>query len=216
MLRTADIILTHGTNSIQVQLYGPTYTHAALFIGGDTQGTPLIAEAVPSAEAGASGQVRSVPLELSTVYTDGQAISSFRPIATLTVAGRKAVATAAAKYTSQNLTYWNPVLDLASPFASAWLWWNAIPKSTVRFNQAKARMLGEKDRIDSFICSTLVWRSYLDGTQGVIDLSLPNNVTVTTGDLATYADPEFLQAISADFVFPDTIGLNTRVLFRIF
>ena len=65
---TADILVTSALGSPQTSLYGPNYAHAAPYLGGDSDGTPLIAEAVTAAEASSFGQVRALPLELSTVY----------------------------------------------------------------------------------------------------------------------------------------------------
>jgi hypothetical protein len=215
-MRTADIILTHGLHSIQTTLYGPTYTHAALFLGGDSNGTPLIAEAVPSGETGGSPEVRSLPLEPSTVFTDGMVVNFFRPLAALDAAGRTAVAAAAAGYTAQGLHYWT-LLDFGA-FGAAWLWWNPTlhtPRNPYRFSKAEADLLSRKTMTVRFICSTLVWRAYFDATGGAIDISVPNNLTIATGVLKPYVDPAFLQAIGPDFVFPDTIGLNTSVVYKV-
>ena len=66
-----------------------------------------------------------------------------------------------------------------------------------------------------FICSTLVWRAYFDGTGGAIDISNPNHLTISSAVLQQYVDPAFLRAIGPDFVFPDTIGLNGAVVYKV-
>ena len=41
-IRKADILVTGSTISPQLAWYGPNYTHTALYLGGDGNGTPMI------------------------------------------------------------------------------------------------------------------------------------------------------------------------------
>ena len=92
-MRTADILMTSALGSPQTFLYGTNYTHAALYLGGDSDGTPLIAEAVTAVEASSFGQVRALPLELSPVYQGcPTSVAVFRATQPLTYVQRAAIA----------------------------------------------------------------------------------------------------------------------------
>jgi hypothetical protein len=211
-MRTADVVLELNLTSPQIALYGPNYSHAALFLGGDTNGTPLIAEAVTAQEGGTLGQVRTVPLELSTVYTDGRLIDFYRRF-DITAAERIAIVSWASGITAQGLPYFNVATDLAGPFLTASLFWNFQthqPTNTSRFNLALGYLSAEKFRLDKFICSTLVWRSYYEGTGHRVDISLPNNIAVSPASVLGnwVSDPAFIDRLRPYFVFPDTIALS--------
>lgn len=208
LLRTADIILALDPTSIQIRYYGSHYSHAALFLGGDDQGTPLIAEAVPPGEAGNFGQVRSVPIELSTVYTGGRVVDVWRPINALTHPERTAVAAYARRVTSQHLSYWSPATDLIEPFAFSYWFWSHNELNLLA--RELTHMYNEKSRTDRFICSTLVWQSYLQGTGGALDISFPNNAPIE-GILSEWADRQFIDKTRLFWVFPDTIADNPQM-----
>lgn len=209
-MRVADVILTVDPNSRQIYLYGSTFSHAALFLGGDRQGTPLIAEAVPGKEAGALGEVRAAPLEMSTVYTGGRKVNLFRTVAPLTDSQRASIASWAQSITSGGLPYFNIFVDLISPFSKASFWWKL--NNQAKLNQALQNIDREKTRADKFICSTLVWQAYLAGTGGSIDISTPNNSTIK-GFLSEFADGPFVNATRPYWVFPDTLA-NSPLLYQ--
>jgi hypothetical protein len=74
-LRHADIFVAAGRSLKQAVIYGPKWTHTALYLGGDNNGTPMVAEAVTPDETDASGQqVRSVSLE-NSLGVDGKSNS---------------------------------------------------------------------------------------------------------------------------------------------
>ena len=214
-MRTADAILAFDPSSAQVYAYGPNYSHTALYLGGDPNGAPLIAEAVTPDEAGAFGQVRTVTLEQSTVYTTDWRADVYRR-GDLSAAERAAVAAWAAGVTAQGLPYFNVSYDLVGPFGIAAALWDFnrhVPINTVRFNSVLAVYINnEKIRTDKFICSTLVWRSIFEGTGHRVDVSLPNNIAVSPQSfLGRWSDPAFINALRPYFVFPDTIALSGKL-----
>ena len=110
-LRKADIFVTASDTSPQYVIYDPNYTHVALYLGGDPNGTPLIAKAVTAAEAGSligtAGQVRSIPLDRSLMWTQSIRVSAWRPKVALPAATRNAIVAWAERTTSQGLPYWS-------------------------------------------------------------------------------------------------------------
>lgn len=220
LLEKADVILAYGDKA-QTLLYGANYSHAALYIGGDADGTPLIAEAVPSDEAGQLGEVRAAPLELSTVYTADSVVDFYRPTTSLNTLQKQKVADAAKNYCTQGLPYWK--FSISSLNAGDFKWfllaaleWDSqdhMPIYQPIFDQFMKKLDDLKNSNKKFICSTLVSRSYLDGAG--LDLSRPNNAG-SYGILQALAggDPSFLYAIRPHFCFPDTIaqcGLLTHI-----
>ena len=122
-------------------------------------------------------QVRTLPLESSLVFTSGIQVDLFRPNVSLNAVSRTAVTAAAAHYTALGLPYWGLYTDLTQPFLLAYHYWDPSfhhATSQARFDQIRAYILSKKMKTDAFICSTLVWRAYLDGTAGTIDISHPN------------------------------------------
>jgi hypothetical protein len=128
-LEHADILITSGTVPTgfvsglisQYFLYGPLYTHTALYLGGDSNGTPLIAEAVPPGEAGSFAQVRAVPLEKSTVWTESNIVTAFHPQVALPSSEKDAIVAWANGIISTvpAPTYWNPAVLALIPAADA-------------------------------------------------------------------------------------------------
>lgn len=216
-LRAADILVTADPSSPQEILYGPNYTHTALYLGGDTDGTPLVAEAVTSSEAGTLGQVRSLPLE-ETLAWGSNTIAAFRPIASLSPSGstRASIVQWAKNITSQALPYWG-LLDLALP-VEACLDWNPIfhiPLNPVKFWSYMAALNQDTQSTNKFICSTLVWHSYLAGTGGTLDISKPNNMSIAPktilGALPCAKDGVFLQDLAAKFIVPETFVRSPKL-----
>jgi hypothetical protein len=207
-LRNADIILAHLVNSPQDFFYGPIYTHVALFIGGDGDGTPLIAEAVPKGDAGTLGQVRAVPIEQSTIYTEGSGIDLYRPVQGVSLQQRMAISSWVNGVANRGLIYWTPK-DI-STFAFALLYYEIHLPGL--FNQEILKLDELKFDTDRFICSTLVWRAYYEGTGHEIDLSTPN-YAVSDPVLGTpFGAPKaFIALLQPHFVFPDTISLSGKV-----
>ena len=216
LLQKADIFLTRGYASPQIAYFGiPTtgfqYTHTALYLGGDFNGTPTVAEAVTAAEGGSYGAVRAVPLEVSTVWTDGTSVDIYRPITPLSKGQRSAVVGWAQGVTNKGIPYWAGLGDFGL-FYKAWDQWNPIldKPSSFLFQNALNGLDARKNATDRFICSTLVWHSYYAGTGTSVDLSLPNNATpqAVIGSLIT---TKLLHTLQPHFVFPDTLARDGKL-----
>lgn len=207
-LRKADIFVTASDTSPQYFLYGPTYTHAALYLGGDSNGTPLIAEAVTAAEAGSSigtcGQVRSIPLDQSLMWTQSKTVSAMRPKTALSGATRTAIAAWAQNITSQCLPYWTNADFGLIP--AAYTLYHSYGTGYARFlNQLNTL----KSSTTTFICSTLVVHAYYAGTNGTVDLSNPNLMTPQPWSLmSTFSQTFIQQLLDPVFVVPETIALS--------
>ena len=221
VLQKADIFLTRGYDSPQISYYGvPTtgfnYTHTALYLGGDSNGTPMVAEAVTAAEGGKFGAVRDVPLEASTVWTDGTVVDIYRSNTPLSKAQRSAIVSWAQSVTNKGIPYWSGSGDFIL-FFYAWNDWNPLldqpGPSAFLFQKYLNALDARKYATDRFICSTLVWHSYYAGTNGTLDLSLPNHAT-PKGVIGRIITNKLIQTLQPHFVFPDTLaedGLITKV-----
>ncbi len=200
-LRKADILVTASNTSPQYVLYGPNYTHAALYLGGDSNGngTPLIAEAITATEAGSSigtaGQVRSIPLDQSLAWTQSKRISAWRPkpAFALPEATRNAIITWAQTKTSQGLPYWTNG-DFGLIAAAAKLYGSAPTSLLVPAYLNKIYTLTTST--STFICSTLVWRAYYEGTVHTLDISQPNLMDAQPGSLLETFSPGFMHLLA--------------------
>ena len=214
-LRKADILVTASDTSPQYLLYGPQFTHTALYLGGDANGTPLIAEAVTAKEAGAGigtcGQVRSLPLDQSLAWTESQTISARRPKTALSGATRTAIAAWAQNITGQCLPYWTDADFGLIP--AAYTLYHLYGTGYARFlNQLNTL----KTSTTTFICSTLVWHAYYAGTNQTVDLSNPNLMTPQPLSLmSTFSQAFINQLLDPVFVVPETIALSPW-LYRVF
>jgi hypothetical protein len=213
LLRNADIVLASLPRSPQYLIYGAVYTHVALFIGGDAEGTPLIAEAVTPDEANGFGEVRSVPIEesLDYIFHEGSRIDFFRPSPPESLRERNAIAAWAKSVVNQGRLYWTreDFLDFGLAFAYWKAGWTGLLDSRLK----------ELDKLKfstaRFICSTLVWRAYYEGTDHAIDLSTPNKAGSKEDPLfQTDGIPwpdSFIKVLQPHFVFPDTIARCGKV-----
>jgi hypothetical protein len=220
-LRKADIFVDGDTSSPQVALYGPNYTHTALYLGGDSDGTPWIAEAVTADEAGIWGQVRSVILEQSLLWRADR-LAAFRPRVPLSGATRSAITSWASTITTQGLPYWSKA-DLGLP-AAADLFYPGLLGRLIRFlNQLYALTNSTK----TFICSTLVWRAYYEGTGHTLDISQPNLMSAQPGSLLGHFPSAFINLLTqpppgctacsgSTFIVPETFARNSALLSQVF
>ena len=192
-LRKADIFVTASDTSPQYFLYGPNYTHAALYLGGDSNGTPLIAEAITAAEAGSligtAGQVRSIPLDQSLAWTQSQRISAWHPKTALSGATRSAIVTWAQNITSQGLPYWSTGQLVGLPAAANALY---LIGQTALAERYLKEIYALTTSTSTFICSTLVWRAYYEGTGHTLDISQPN--------LMSAQSPSLMATFSQNFI----------------
>ena len=125
--------------------------------------------------------MRAAPLESSTVYTDGRVVDVYRTLTVLSPQARNAIVHWARDMTSRGLLYWNQAFDFVTPFGRAALLWDFEqhqPTNEERFQRALSAIRAKKYKLDAFICSTLVWRAYLEGTNQAFDLSQPNGAEI--------------------------------------
>lgn len=218
-LRHADIVVIASVTSPQYVLYGPNYTHTALYLGGDPNGTPLIAEAIPATDPSAStfGQVRSVFLEQSTVWTEATRMSAWHPQAGLPGATRDAIVAWAGNVTAQvpRLTYWPPssfVTEVDTADA-LFIFFGGILNP--RINGFLSALNSYKNSTTMFICSTLVWRAYWEGTGHTLDISTPNNMTAApgsiVGNLPIPFRGAFLNNLASVFIVPETFVTSPKL-----
>jgi hypothetical protein len=226
-LRKADIFVTASPTSPQYLLYGPKYTHTALYLGGDSNGTPLIAEAIRSDEAGSTpgtntGQVAQRALDQSFMWTQSTAVSALHPTVGLPGATRSAIVAWAQSitsqgFTSQGLPYWSDA-DLKLPLG-AYLLYNAFGGvlsggALTRFNLFLNELNSLKYSTSTFICSTLVWRAYYEGTKGTsqaMDLSNPNLMLPSYGSMTGFTLPFVVVDLRPVLVLPQTIAVSPQL-----
>lgn len=205
-LRRADIFVTGSRTSPQHPLYGPNFTHVALYLGGDVDGTPMVAEAVPHGGPGGLGEVRSAPLEQSTVWTDSDLnhIAAFRSRedVALSEVDRDAIVRAAFEYTSRGLDYWS-IGDLRQLISTL-----LVP---IPHRSPLSELNALKHSTRQFICSTLVWRAYWDGTGGTLDLSTPNNMSAAPGSLLQRFPSFLIDLLRPVFIVPETFVRSPRL-----
>ena len=219
-LRHADIFVDGDPSSAQEPLYGPNYTHTALYLGGDADGNPWLAEAVTPSEAGIWGQVRALPLNQSLVWNalavPGSHIAAFTPQTPLPDATRDAIVSWANTITKQGLPYWNASTDFLAPILSA----DAIYVATLgvitpRFTSLLNLLNANKNSTTKFICSTLVWRAYWEGTGHTLDLSSPNLMSAAPGsdlgNLPSLLRDSFIQQLDPVLVVPETFVRSPKL-----
>lgn len=216
-LRHADIFVGSSRLSPQRVLYGPHWTHAALYLGGDSNGTPMVAEAVTSGETDASGQqVRSVSLESSLLWSERRIIG-FELRNQLINANRDAVVHWVSTVTNRGLPYWS-TSELAEPVEAA-LDWDVLGPTSSRFANDLTAINALKDATSQFICSTLVWAAYWNGTGGTVDISDPNNMTIQGLSLLnglTFIQGKrsrelFIDALRPVIVVPETFARSPKL-----
>ena len=222
-LRHADILVIASTISPQHVLYGPSYTHTALYLGGDGNGTPLISEAIPGSDPSAQtyGQVRSLPLESSTVWTEANRMSGWHASTALTGSTRDAIVAWAKTVAPtppaslSGLPYWN-VSTLLNEVDGADALLVAFGGTiTSRFTAFLNVLNSAKNSTTSFICSTLVWRAYYEGSGHALDISSPNNMTAAPGSILGSLPSSFLglfiQELDPVLVVPQTFVTSPKL-----
>jgi N-acetylneuraminic acid mutarotase len=214
-LRHADIFVAASPSFAQEVLYGPNYTHTALYLGGDDDGTPLVAEAVTAAEAGAYGQVRNLTLEQSLIWV-GERIAGFTPRSALASATRDDIVDWAIDTTNQGLPYWSLIHDFGLILAAGELYGAIVltggnPSQNPRFLSFINQINANKNSSQKFICSTLVWRAYLEGTGHTLDISDPNNMSASPGSILGQFPLGFIDQLRPAFVVPETFVRSPKL-----
>ena len=216
-LRRADVLIAGSSRSPQRSLYGATYTHTALYLGGDANGTPMIAEAVTESQAAPLGgqQIRGVPLEWSTIWAEDDFVAAFRPKLPLEIGTRQAIVDWTATVTNRGLPYWDTraLVSLINSANSLYVFGGGIlsPRANLLFTQLNSL----KYSTTTFICSTLVWRAYLEGTGHTLDISTPNLMSAQPGSVVAnlpipFRDA-FIQNLASVFVVPETFVRSPKL-----
>ena len=104
-----------------------------------------------------------------------------------------------------------------TPFGRAALLWDFEqhqPTNEERFQRALSAIRAKNYKLDAFICSTLVWRAYLEGTNQAFDLSQPNGAEIQPASVlgSWIGDPAFIDRLRPNFVFPDTLASSPLLL----
>lgn len=211
-LQPGDILLSHSIGSEQGTLYDATFTHAAIYMGAGTDGTPHFAEAVIAADAQGLGEVRSVPIEDSLVYTRGQRVAIYRPAMPLSPSQMEATLSFLRTAVRSGARYWNADEDFSLMY-EAWTLWNpkaAAPANTRKFRHVLDQMRDRKFSTERFTCASLVWRAYWTGTGGQLDLAAPNRASIG-GRLGNAVSAEFLARVAPYYVSPDSLMLSGKL-----
>jgi hypothetical protein len=89
------------------------------------------------------------------------------------------------------------------------------PALLTRLNGFLSLLNSAKNSTTSFICSTLVWRAYWEGTGHTLDISKPNNITASPGsilgNLPTPFRSAFIAQLATVFVLPQTFATSPKL-----
>jgi hypothetical protein len=212
LLQPADVILSHSIGSEQGDLYDATYTHAAIYLGPDENGTALLGEAVVEADAQGLGEVRTVSIENGLSYKRGQKIGIFRPVAPVSPTERDAVLAFVRGVVNRGLPYWSADQDFSLLY-DAWLLWDAKldrPRNSKRFQLVLDKLRSRKFARDRFTCAGLIWLAYWSGTHEKVDLAEPNRARIG-GRMANALSPGFLARVNPYYVSPDSFLLAGKL-----
>jgi hypothetical protein len=174
----------------------------------------LIAEAVTASEAGSligtAGQIRSIPLDQSLAWTQSKRISAWHPQVALPRATRSAIVAWAQNITHQSVPYWSAV-DFGLIPAADVLFNRTGGILSPRLNTFLNAINALKNSQSKFICSTLVWRAYYEGTGHTLDLSNPNLLSAQPGSLMGSYSPAFIAQLATVFVVPETFARSPQL-----
>ena len=207
-LREGDVLFSRGDRSEQVQSYNPLYTHTALYVGPDADGTPMVLEPMLQSDE-TEGVVGLVPLEQTVIWRESRA-AIYRLRAGFKPGERQALLAWARTTAAREIPFWSMTDDFGSLFR-AWLLWDREhdrPLDRAAFNRLLASMHARTLATDRFNCVTLVWRAFLEATGGRVDLSRPNRALESAG---AHVAPRFLAAIQPALLLPDTLALSGKL-----
>jgi len=205
-LQIGDVIFSHASDSQQVGLYDPKFTHAALYIGPDPDGTPMVLEATAERGDVQDGRVALVTLEESLPWT-AEKVSIYRVRGGLRPGEKRAISGWARSTVARDIPFWTVAEDFGSLFR-AWLMWDRdrdCPRDPAEFNRLLATLRARVNSTDRFNCATVIWRAFLDATQGRVDLSQPNRASIA------WVTPRFMETIRPVLLIPDTLALSGKL-----
>lgn len=206
-LQRGDVLLdVSATGSFQIPLYKPTSTHAAIYVGGDSSGTPLICEAVLGKyEQNRMAEVRAAPLEQSLVYFDGKTVWLRRLASETTFAQRVALASTGLSTVNGALGYWTFRMWFGEVSLSIYDYLNG-PEAA--FDADCLTLDGWEKTSHRYLCSTLVWQTYNDALG--INIADPNMATIN-GILGFVGGPAFSAKFVPHFIVPDSLLSSTEL-----
>ena len=209
LLQTGDVLLAHDRDSQQDALYRPIYTHSALYVGPDADGTPLLVEAVSEDNATALGPVAAVPFEQGLAWRDADRVDAFRLVSGLTSQDRIRIVSWARQTAARGLPF------RAGEFGDlyrAWLLWDPQrdrPRDKAEFQRLLNELHARLQATDAYDCATLVWHAYLDNTAEHIDLASPNRVA--WGGAAQRESKRLMAALLPLLILPDSFALSGKL-----
>ena len=211
-LQQADILLSQTPGSEQVQLYGAAYTHAALYLGPDEDGTPLIAEAATPEQEDFKDRIGALPIEETLNVLRGGVAHVYRLPGELSDPERDQIIDWTLRTLSGRVAFWSMTEDLG-PFFRAWLLWDPgrdQPRNQQEFDRVLDELRALRSATDRLNCTTLVYQAYWRGTNGRVDLSTPNRVNF--GGSVGKMSHRFLERLRRDFMVPDTLALSGKLV----
>jgi hypothetical protein len=210
LLQAGDVVLAHDRNSQQDELYRPTYTHSALYIGPGADGAPLLLEAVSEDNATARGPVAAVPIEESLVGREADRVDVFRLAAGLGNDDRTRILAWARATAARGLPF-QGAGDFGDIYR-AWLLWDAKhdrPRDAAAFQSVLHDLRQRLLAADAYDCATLVWHAYRDNTAAHIDLANPNRLAWSGA--AEQVGKRFLAALQPLLILPDSFALSGKL-----
>jgi len=209
LLQTGDVILAHGRDSQQDALYQPVYTHCALYVGPDADGTPLLLEAVSEDEATARGPVAAVPIDESLAWREADRVDVFRLATGLASEDRTRIVAWARRTAARGLPFRDAEFG---DIYRAWLLWdpkNDRPRDAAEFERLIGELRARLQASDAYDCATLVWHAYLDNTAAHIDLASPNRVK--WGGAIERESKRLAAVLQPVIVLPDSLSLSGKL-----
>jgi hypothetical protein len=85
------------------------------------------------------------------------------------------------------------------------------PSHNSRFQSLINQIAANKNSTQKFICSTLVWRAYLEGTGHTLDISDPNNMSATPRSIRGQIPLGFIDQLRPVFVVPETFARSPKL-----
>ena len=206
-LRHGDILVSSSISSLEYLLYGPNYTHSAIFVGGDINGTPLVAEAIITSKTPLgtiTGTTQIARLESSDIWNGVNRVAAFtgRDPELSGLYRDSIVDYAKEKSASPGLPYWS-FSQVFMPVSAAYPLFLCCSSSST-YTRLLAQMEANKNLESAFECATLVWRAYLEGTYNSVDLSVSNNMTAAPLTLFSVFSNEYMDQIRPHWIVPET------------
>lgn len=210
LLLTGDVLSSFTSGNVQTELYGAVWSHVAVYVGPDADGTPMISESVVRTGAlsalgeSALGFSHTVPVESSDIWADPTRAGIFR-LPGLTRAQRSSVASTA-RSLGAGRPYWTGGdFGLYVDMQMMWIPIVGAPDPLLRrvFDAHAARAAANTASRSKLICSTLVRAAYLDS----IGVDLHTRSGAPVGGWFTWMFPSFGRYLVQNdlFVVPDTV-----------